>query len=401
MQTFTQMAEKPVKINPQTKKQIPPDSGKILIVDDNEKNTDLLARMIQKAGYGSEKAYSGQQALNKLDLRKDFDLVLLDVKMPEMDGYEVCSQIKSNPLTAEIPVIFLTASDSVSDVIKGFEAGGIDYVSKPFYMEELILRINTQVQLKQKSDLIKRYNQKLEHLNATKDKLFSIIAHDLRNPFATITMIIDFLKSHVHQWSLKQLEEVIDELHSITHSGNKLLENLLLWAKNQTGNLQAKYERVSLRAVLEENITLVKGQAKNKHIDMQIQFNSPDIIYTDPDLLSIVLRNLLTNAIKYTNHGGRIWVSSLHQENHVMISIKDNGIGMEKEVIDQLFKIEANGSRPGTDAEEGTGLGLILVKDFLTMLGGSITVSSKPGEGSEFKIFIPSRLNRMAFAGLS
>jgi signal transduction histidine kinase len=354
----------------------------ILIVDDIPQNIKILGTILHRQGYHIEFAMNGQAALQWVN-EKSFDLILLDVMMPEMDGFEVCRQLKQNPQTAEIPVIFLTAKTDSESVVKGFEAGAVDFLSKPFNTEELLVRVGTHLSL---------LNQKreLKELNAAKDKFFSILSHDLINPFNSILGLTDLMKKEYHQISETERIYFIGLIHDAAQQGFMLLSDLLIWGRENMKKVQFAPSTHLLRNVAEGIMALTSNHSTQKQIVVTNKIQSEISVFADAEMLKIILRNLLTNAIKFTRTGGKVWFEAAQNQLETIVKVGDTGIGIAPEVQSSLFQIDRAYSSNGTDGEKGTGLGLVLCKDFVEKHGGTIQVESEPGKGTIFTITFPA-----------
>jgi signal transduction histidine kinase len=315
----------------------------------------------------------------------DIDLLLLDVMMPKIDGFELCRRIKSTPKSADIPVIFLTALTDSEHIIKAFEVGGVDYISKPFQTTELLARVRTHVENK-------KYREKLEQLNATKDKFFSIIAHDLKNPISSIKNSVDLMSRLYDDFSDEERKAYLHNLRETTENVFDLLQNLLAWSRTQTNRIEFNPDLFDLKLVADNITTLLNHQANQKNISLFHQVKEGTMVYADVNMIATVLRNLASNAIKFTKEMGivKIFVKS-ESEQQIEIVVEDNGVGIESNNLSKLFSIASNFSTKGTNAESGTGLGLILCKEFVEKNGGSITVSSVLGKGTSFNIVLPTK----------
>ncbi|TGO03386.1 hypothetical protein PN36_07370 [Candidatus Thiomargarita nelsonii] len=351
-------------------------SSLILIVDDNPHNLKVLGNTLTKMGYNLTFAKSGAQAFKTI-LKKKPDLILLDVMMPEMDGFEVCRRLKQNAAFAKIPVIFLTAQTEKEKVIEGFQLGAVDYVTKPFNAEELITRVHTHIKLKETVE-------QLRQANATKDKFFSIIAHDLGNLFNGLIGLTEFLVGD-YKVDKEQFMQMILQNSKI---GQGLLKNLLEWSRLQTGRLKAQPSGLNLKMIVDNNISLLSAQAMRKNLNIFSSIEKGDV-FADEHMINTVIRNLLSNAIKFTPQNGQVEISSQQEGAELEISIKDTGVGIDPQDIEKLFKIDVSHTTKGTANEPGTGLGLILCKDFVETNGGTIGVESDMGKGSRFYIRLP------------
>jgi PAS domain S-box-containing protein len=236
---------------------------------------------------------------------------------------------------------------------------------------------------------IKQVENQLKELNATKDKLFSIIAHDLKNPFNTILGFSELLSENIRSYDIEKSEQFIEHINSAAKSTLNLLDNLLAWAKTQTGEMNIKPERLLLQPIIQEMVDVSTSSATIKGITIN-SFQSDHVaVLADQNMLQTILLNLISNAIKFTRSGGKVDIFTISDQNQIEITIKDTGIGMDDKTLNKLFKIESNFTTTGTAREKGTGLGLILCKGFVEKLGGKIWAKSKPGIGSEFHFTLP------------
>ncbi|MFD1294996.1 PAS domain S-box protein [Lutibacter holmesii] len=257
---------------------------------------------------------------------------------------------------------------------------------KPLYflpiIQDITERKNTEL-------LIRENERKLKNLNDTKDKLFSIIAHDLRSPFNSILGFSELLIEHSQDFEIDKSEKFLEIINSSAKNALSLLNNLLHWAKTQTGQISNKPQIVSLAPIINNVVALSCSNAKAKNI--KLKYKQPSVIeaYTDVNMLKVVLRNLISNAIKFTNVNGKIDIFTIQNENHIEIKVSDNGVGMPKETQQKLFNINPTIVKDGTAAEKGTGLGLILCKEFVEKLNGKIWVESELGIGSSFIFTLP------------
>jgi len=352
----------------------------ILIVDDNSNNLKVLAGVLKIAGYDFRMAKSGQQALNVLE-KTTPDLILLDIQMPEMDGFETCLKIKENVELAKIPVIFLTANNDAESVNKAFKSGGVDFVTKPFNTDELLARIQTHITLKTQSEELVRQN-------AAKDKFFSIISHDLKNPLANIIGFAELIKDSSNEIDPEKLELFIGYIHNSALFTLEILEDLLDWARIQRGSLKSVKNNFNLSNLLLNNIEGHIPQALAKSIYFESNFDKNIFINADEKMITTVVRNLISNAIKFTPKGGHISISTkektINNKRMIETEIRDTGIGINEENMSKLFQIEQNYNSKGTNNESGTGLGLILCKEFINHNDGIIRVESELTVGSSF-----------------
>lgn len=355
----------------------------ILIVDDVSKNIQVVGNILKPLGYKISYALSGETALEHTK-DKEFDLILLDIMMPEMIGFEVCEKLKSNKKTQNIPVIFLTAKDDETSIARGFEIGAVDYITKPFKQEELRARVKTHLTIKQQE-------KNLLELNKTKDKFFSIISHDLKNPFNQIIGFSELLVKTIEKQDIEKSTRFANFILESSKSAYKLLENLLEWSRSQTGKIEYNPEKIYPRGIIVETFGLLENIAKEKKIELFNEIPDNLTVHADLNMITTVIRNLVSNAIKFSNLNGKIKIyHTAIENNYIEITVEDNGIGIKAEVIDKLFKIDTNLTTVGTNQEKGTGLGLILCKEFVEKNKGEIYVESQENQGSKFKFTLPA-----------
>jgi len=233
------------------------------------------------------------------------------------------------------------------------------------------------------------YANKLEEANSTKDKFLSIIAHDLKNPFNTLIGYSDVLKSDFKEYGQDEIYQSLNTIYNTSVKGYNLLENLLKWSQSQTNKILFEPQKVNLYETVKVCIEDVENQSKFKDIEINNDISKNYHIIADQNLLKTILRNLINNAIKFTSRNGMVTISSKKDEHTTEILVKDTGVGMSEKFLDNLFKIDKITTKPGTDREKGSGLGLILCKEFVEKHGGEIWVESTIGIGSEFKFTIP------------
>ena len=249
--------------------------------------------------------------------------------------------------------------------------------------------IGSHLARKEVEKALKENEQKLRELNATKDKFFSIIGHDLKNPFANIIGLTEMVVKKGKPLSTEQYAYYYKLIYDTANMGFNLLENLLAWARAQSGRIKFNPENIDLNEIIRENLDLLKTAINNKKIHVDFRYRKKRAIYADKNMISTVIRNLISNAVKFTPDQGKISIQFMDHQDFIVVKIKDTGIGMNKEEIGKLFRIDVNFSRPGTQNERGTGLGLILCKEFVSRNKGQISVESQPGKGSTFILSLP------------
>ena len=236
---------------------------------------------------------------------------------------------------------------------------------------------------------IEKQKKELEELNATKDKFFTIIAHDLKNPFNTVIGLTELLMDRYDTYKDAKRKEFIYQINKFSNNVFNLLEDLLQWAKSQTGRMEINREKVDIYELVCENKALYENKAIEKGIEIRSEVKSGEFAYIDRNMISTVLRNLICNSVKFTKSGGKIVIKVKHIDKHIEIGVLDTGIGIPESNISKIFEIDSNISTMGTDEETGTGLGLIISKEFVEKNSGTINVMSTEGVGSSFKFMIP------------
>ncbi|MBF0452897.1 MAG: hybrid sensor histidine kinase/response regulator, partial [Candidatus Magnetomorum sp.] len=348
----------------------------ILIVDDNLVNLRVMMQHLSEEGYETRIAQNGQQALEQLNIALP-DLILLDIMMPDMDGFETCQHIKDIPSAQNIPIIFMTALTETESKVKGLKLGAVDYITKPFQHEEVLARINTHL-------TIRRQQVALNHLNATKDRFFSIIAHDLRGVFNPLMISTDMLIKIAMKEDSPKMIKFSTAVRKSTQNAYELLENLLTWSRCQRNGIDVSFGKMDIGQVIERNLLLYKEKAKQKNISLTHNVPKNILVYADRNITDTILRNLIANALKFTYPDGHIQIFIESKDNSVHVSVRDDGIGIDQDGLEKLFKIESKYKKKGTADEHGTGLGLILCKELSIKNNGNIWVTSEVGNGSIF-----------------
>ena len=361
----------------------------ILLVDDTESNLRLLGPLLRAEGWSVAAATRGEQALQLIRQRLP-DLVLLDVMMPDMDGFEVCRRLRADPATRDLPVLFITALTDEESIVRGFWEGAQDYIVKPFRQAELVARVRTHLALRSTSRRAERQAADLVRLNADKDRFFSIIAHDLRSPLAGMLGMGEALARNLKDFTQAEVAEAAADMAKSARNLHQLLENLLEWSLLQTGRLECRAERVNLASLLAELAELFGQSAQQKGVVVALEL-PPVHAWGDRRMLHAVFRNLLSNAIKFTPSGGKVTLRCLLREGRVVGEVEDAGEGIAPAQLEQLLIPGGRPlGKPGTAGERSSGLGLVLCREFLDRMEGAIAVRSQPGRGSIFTVTLPS-----------
>lgn len=278
--------------------------------------------------------------------------------------------------------------NSLKDTNDELEKMNLEYAA----INEELTHSNNEISIL--NNQLSNTNKQLNELNATKDKFFSIIAHDLRNPFNSLIGFSELLKRNASNYSTEEITEFANEMVDSAKQAYQLVENLLDWSRVQRGAVRPEPEWVSAGEITSEIKQLTFRQASSKNISVTVEAEPETTIFADREMTRMVLRNLVSNAIKFTHENGSVSLNIQTNTHHAHFSVTDNGVGMEPEQLERLFHIDNKTSRAGTNGEQGTGLGLILCKEFIELQGGEIWANSSPNIGSEFHFTIPLPANQ-------
>lgn len=362
-------------------------SAHILIVDDVPQNIQIIARILSQDHYGLSFSQSGAEAL-KLTQNASFDLILLDVQMPEMDGYQVCRQLKQQAVHAQVPILFLTANASAEQVSKGFEVGAVDYISKPVEPLELRARVKNHLALKQAHDFILEQNISLQQLNLEKNELLKMVSHDLRNPLTVMVSGLDFLNRHLDEPD-PRIERRLKNMWLATERMESIIDHFLNRESILVGNRVLQLEWLELRTLLTKVKSHFQEDALNKNIDLCLQLEVEICVYTDGSVLAQIIDNLVSNAIKFSPHFKTVWLRAFLDQEHLTIQVEDQGPGFTWSEQEDLFTFIGPRSAVPTFGETSLGLGLTIVKKLTDLLNGQIECVSEPGQGATFILTIP------------
>lgn len=370
--------------------EIIPSEYKILIVDDVASNVLLLQVLLKNAKFTVVTADGGQQALEQVD-KEQPDLILLDVMMPGMSGFEVARQLKAKPHTAEIPIIFLTALNGAADLVEGFRAGANDFISKPFNKEELIIRVTHQISLVAAKRMILSKTEELQRTIVGRDKLYSVIAHDLRSPIGSIKMVLNMLLLNLPAEKIgEEMYELLAMSNQTTENVYDLLDNLLKWTKSQIGKMNVSIRDIDLVEVVDGVVEIFNMVAGLKKITIRVENPEKMLVKGDVDMIKTVVRNLLNNALKFSEEGSEVVLKVEEADGKAIVSVQDHGCGISEEGQKKLLHADTHFTTFGTNNEEGSGLGLLLCQDFVQKNGGELWFVSKEGEGSTFSFSVPA-----------
>ena len=361
---------------------------KILIVDDVVSNVLLLKILLTNEKFQVCTANNGTTCI-EMARTEHPDLILLDVMMPDISGFDTAVILKKDEATKDIPIIFLTALNTPSDLVHGFQVGASDFLTKPFNKEELVMRVMQQISLVAAKRLIEKKNAELSATLNNRDKMYSVIAHDLRSPMASIRMVLNLLVQSVTVESVgAETYALLDQANRESEEVHDLLDNLLKWTKSQTGRLNVVMQDLDLNDIIPGVVDIFEMIAQTKHIKLNLQQPGEAlVVQADNDMLKTVVRNFMSNAIKFSPDGSSIDIAMMKEGDFAKVSVTDHGVGIAADRLATIF--HKGDTTYGTGGEEGSGLGLLLCQDFATKIGGECMVESVEGQGSTFSVLIP------------
>jgi len=363
------------------------DPASILMVDDTPANLELLSGMLKVRGYKVRAAISGRLALQAA--RNDPpDLILLDVNMPDMNGYAVCEELKAEPKLKNIPVIFLSALNDSIDKIKAFGAGGADYITKPFQFEEVEARVELQLELRRRSRLLQEAYDKLRESEKLRDSLVHMIVHDLRSPLTGIFAYLELIgESRKNPLSAEQAANVA-EAKKTARQMIQIVSDVLDVSKMEGGQMKLSLAECDLGGAVQECLAGFKALSRNRLIRFTPP-GKPVPVRADREIVLRILQNLLGNALKFTTDDGRILLSLAAAGDRARVSVHDDGPGIAPEYRQRIFEKFAQVELPAGRQKYSTGLGLAFCKLAVEAHGGAIGVDSEEGKGSTFWFELP------------
>jgi len=377
-------------------------NARVLIVDDNEENLRVLGDILAMRDYNVTLASGGAHAFDLIDTSAPFDLILLDIQMPGMSGYDVCEQLKRNPLTREIPVIFISAHNEVEDIVHGFEVGGVDYITKPLQIREVLARVENHLTLARQRQALMEKNALIEVLrqrdqetfdilNAMKDQFIYAATHDLKNPLFIITAYLGLLSDLPQMKDHPDGRRYLDGIQDGVTKMQRLITAMLDLAQIQTGaNLRmAELDLYPLLEAVTQRFSILADQA-GVSLYLEALGQPPYRLLADSNRLEQVFDNLISNAIKYTPPGGQAHVILDRLPGTILVEVRDSGFGIPEEALSRLFTAFYRVKSPRHGPVNGTGLGLAIVKALVDLHGGQIEVFSVVDQGTTFRVLLPS-----------
>jgi len=357
----------------------------VLVVDDTIANLRLLSNMLSEEGYDVRAVTNGPQALQAVE-RDPPDVILLDITMPEMDGYEVCRRLKARDHSKDVPVIFLTALTDTADKVRAFDAGGVDYVTKPFQLEEVLARVKTQVALRQARVALAGSYRRLRTLEQLRDDLVHMVVHDMRSPLLALLVNLRVLKrpgSALDDESRETLEDAIQSAEALSRMANNLLDVSRL-EDDKMPLQRAVWDLTQMACEVRSALGTLD---RDRHIDIE----SPGVVTVTCDgaLVRRVVENLVANGIGHTPSGSRLRISIAGGDDRVRVAVHDEGPGVPAEARERIFEKFESVETQGASSYHSAGLGLAFCKLAIEAHGGTIGVDSRMSAGSTFWFELP------------
>jgi signal transduction histidine kinase len=371
------------------------DQVTIMIVDDMPANLTLLREILQGQGYRILAFPRGAMALKAA---QDYspDLILLDINMPEMDGFEVCRHLKESPSLQKIPVLFISANDTIGDKMKAFAMGGVDYVTKPFQVDEVKARVEThlrlrqqQIQLEVQAQQLKQNFEQLRDLEELRDKLIHLMVHDMRSPLTGIMGFADMLKSELNENGQKDLGDMANEILISSFRLHEMISTLLDINRLEAKAMPLALQPDDLRTIASQALRSLSGMAR----EITLIFTPPATevsVFCDVSITRRIIENLLGNALKYAGSHGTVGLSIESREGKCLVHVSDSGPGIPEAFQKRIFEKFAQVDARQDNVRRSTGLGLTFCKMAVEAQGGEIGVTSETGRGSKFWFSLPA-----------
>ncbi len=359
----------------------------ILIVEDSELNLFVLKEILEREHFNVFSASGAKGAFENLESNR-IDLILMDVIMGATNGFDLTKELKSMEQYKHIPVLFITNLKSADDVVRGFDSGGVDYVSKPFNKKELLQRIKHQIRLIESNNTIAKQTAQLQEAILNRDRMYAILAHDLRSPISSLKMILNILTMNVEANSTGY-GDMINTGNDIAEQLFSVLDNLLKWTKNSLGMLSYMPQEIEFDEMIKGVVETLQPTAKLKSIDIQLVLQTELQIFFDADIMKSILRNLLINAVKFSHEASIIKLNLYREGDNAVVEFIDSGVGMSEDAQRQLKLQMVEQGEITPMREKGKGLGLWVVYHFIQNNGGTFFFESEEHVGSRFGFSVP------------
>ncbi|MCV6636561.1 response regulator [Candidatus Albibeggiatoa sp. nov. NOAA] len=379
--------------------------GTILVVDDVPANVKVLMDFLTANGFKVLTAKDGQAAIKRAEYAKP-DLILLDVMMPIMDGYEACKVLKAQDNTVDIPIIFMTALADTTDKVKGFELGASDYITKPFQQEEVLARVNNHLKIVTLQKQLQLRNAELESLyleqkqarqaaeaaSKAKDTFLANMSHELRTPLNAIIGYGEIIQEDAYELGFRDILLDLDNIQLAAKQLLDLINDVLDLAKIEAEKMELQVEQIDICEFIKNVVVLIQPIIKKNHNELIVACpEGLGTMQTDGKRIQQILLNLLGNAAKFTREG-QVHLVARREGEKLFFDVRDTGIGIEQEKLETIFQPFLQGDNSRTRKYGGTGLGLALCQRICQILGGQIWVTSELGKGSLFTVELKAEM---------
>ena len=365
-----------------------PDSGaSILVVDDTPANLQVLVGMLKERGHRVRPVLEGRLALRAAKAEVP-DLVLLDINMPDMNGFEVCEQLKADPKLADTPVIFISGNNETADKVRAFSVGGVDYVTKPFHMAEVEARVATHLELRRKRRELQESYEALRRLESLRDSLVHMVVHDLRSPLAAISACLEVIKWDAEEQHRRELASDVETALHATRTIIRLVNSVLDVSKMEGTEMRLQFAPSDIAAVARESVDELESLVGTRLL-VRDWPDEPVMALVDRDVVARVMQNLLGNALKFTPSAGSITVAVEANDDMVRVAVSDTGPGIPREYRERVFEKFGQVEAASHGQKFSTGLGLTFCRLAVEAHGGRIGVDSEVGHGSTFWFVLP------------
>ena len=362
-------------------------SASILVVDDTPANLQVLVGMLKEHGHRVRPVLEGRLALRAAKAEVP-DLVLLDINMPDMNGFEVCEQLKADPKLADTPVIFISGNTETVDKVRAFSVGGVDYVTKPFQMAEVEARVATHLELRRKRRELQESLEALRRLETLRDSLVHMVVHDLRSPLAAISACMEVIKWDAEEQHRQELAADVETALHATRTIIRLVNSVLDVSKMEGAEMRLQLVPADIAAVARESVDELESLVGTRQLVREWP-EDPVMAIVDRDVVSRVLQNLLGNALKFTPAAGAITVEVEANDDMVRVAVSDTGPGIPREYRERVFEKFGQVDAVSRGQRFSTGLGLTFCRLAVEAHGGHIGVDSEVGRGSTFWFVLP------------
>lgn len=366
----------------------------ILFIDDLASNLMAVQLMLEAEDYIVQTATSGNAALEWLENSHQIpSLILLDVMMPNQSGFEVCRMLKGIERYKNIPVIFVTARITQNDILEGFEAGGVDYITKPFNNLELVARVNNHIELSENRRKLEIKNKELEEANRVKNVLFEVIDHDIRTPINGFMNLTEMMYKQPSHFSIETVKQLSSEMFQSSQRLNQMVENLLKWGKIQLNGFELIPTTINVRNKVVEIIELFKTFAIKKKIKFSVSISSVLELNADEEMFATIVRNLILNALQNCHPSTTITIiGGKTTPNTVTISVTDEGECMDAEIVQSIQNKTVFSTTLESMNESGVGIGLGIVHNFVDLHKGTFSITSEQEIGTTIMVSFPAEL---------